>query len=146
MVLRDLGDLPGAHAAHQRELEISEAALGPDHPDVAVALGSLGGVLHALGDLPGARAAHQRELDITQAALGPDHSDATVALGSLGGVLHAVGDLPGARAAHNRQLAISEAALGGPTIPRSAESSATWAWSTAPSATSQRPAPPTSAS
>jgi hypothetical protein len=34
--LRDLGDLDGAKAQLDRALAIGEAALGPDHPDVAI--------------------------------------------------------------------------------------------------------------
>ena len=33
-VLQDLGDLPGARQQYERALAITEAALGPDHPDV----------------------------------------------------------------------------------------------------------------
>jgi len=52
---------------------ISEAALGPDHPDVGIRLNNLGGVLRDLGDLPGAREQYERALAIGEAALGPDN-------------------------------------------------------------------------
>ncbi|MGH9283211.1 MAG: tetratricopeptide repeat protein, partial [Acidimicrobiales bacterium] len=51
-VLRELGDLAGARAQLERALEISEAALGPDHPRVATLRGSLDGVLEALSEAP----------------------------------------------------------------------------------------------
>ena len=35
VVLQDLGDLEGARVQLERALEISEAALGPDHPTLA---------------------------------------------------------------------------------------------------------------
>jgi hypothetical protein len=44
-VLADLGDLAGAKAQYERALAISEAALGPDHPTVAIYRRNLGGVL-----------------------------------------------------------------------------------------------------
>jgi tetratricopeptide (TPR) repeat protein len=72
-MLQNLGDLPGAREQLERALTITEAALGPDHPDVATRRNNLGGVLHALGDLPGAREQYERALAISEAALGPDH-------------------------------------------------------------------------
>src|SRR4029077_7422940 len=72
-VLQVLGDLPGAREQYERALAISEAALGPDHPDVAIWRSNLGGVLQVLGDLPGAREQYERALAISEAALGPDH-------------------------------------------------------------------------
>jgi tetratricopeptide (TPR) repeat protein len=73
LVLRDLGDLPGAREQLERALAIGEAALGPDHPDVGTWRNNLGGMLQALGDLPGAREQFERALAIGEAALGPDH-------------------------------------------------------------------------
>ena len=72
-VLRDLGDLAGARAQFERALAISEAALGPDHPDVGTWRNNLGLVLQDLGDLAGARTQYERALAISEAALGPDH-------------------------------------------------------------------------
>jgi Tetratricopeptide repeat len=48
LVLRDLGDLSGARDHHQRALAISEAVLGPEHPDVAGIRNNLSFVLQAL--------------------------------------------------------------------------------------------------
>ena len=45
-----LGDLTGARTQYERGLQISEAALGPDHPDIASGANNLGSVLQALGD------------------------------------------------------------------------------------------------
>jgi hypothetical protein len=57
-------------------LQIGEAALGPDHPDVGVWRNNLGGVLRDLGDLDGARTQLERAVQIGEAALGPDHPTA----------------------------------------------------------------------
>jgi hypothetical protein len=35
-VLRALGDLPGARAAHERALTIREEKLGPNHPKTTI--------------------------------------------------------------------------------------------------------------
>ena len=49
LVLRELGDLGGARAQHERALEIGQATLGPDHPDVAVYRRNLDDVLQQPG-------------------------------------------------------------------------------------------------
>ena len=74
-MLQALGDLPGARTQLERALQISEAALGPDHPNVGIRRSNLGGVLQDLGDLTGARTQFERALQISEAALGPDHPD-----------------------------------------------------------------------
>jgi tetratricopeptide repeat protein len=47
--LRRLGDLAGARMQYERALAIAEAALGPDHEDVAKWRSNLGLVLQDLG-------------------------------------------------------------------------------------------------
>lgn len=42
--------LPTARASLECALAIFEAAYGPDHPEVAIALANLGNVQHELGD------------------------------------------------------------------------------------------------
>jgi hypothetical protein len=86
-VLRDLGDLEGARAELGQALAFFEAAMGPDHPEVATARGKLGGVLRDLGDLPAARAELERALVIVEASLGPDHPTVVVLRGDLQRVL-----------------------------------------------------------
>jgi tetratricopeptide (TPR) repeat protein len=68
-------ELPAARAHLERALAITEAALGPDHPEVARTLTSLGNVLGDQGDLEEARRLHERALAIFEAAYGPDHPD-----------------------------------------------------------------------
>jgi tetratricopeptide (TPR) repeat protein len=102
----------GARVQIERALQITEAALGPDHPDVAVWRNNLGRVLQALGDLPSARVQIERALQITEAALGPNHAEVAAWHSNLGGLLRALGDLLGARVEFERALQIGEAALG----------------------------------
>ena len=82
-LLRQLGDPAGARAQFERALAIGEAALGPDHPQVAVWRNNLGGVLWALGDLEGARVQYERALAISEAALGPEHPTVATLRGIL---------------------------------------------------------------
>jgi len=96
----------------EQALQISEAALGPDHPTVGIHRNNLGLVLRDLGDLAGARTQLEQALRISEAALGPDHPTVGIHRNNLGGVLRDLGDLAGARTQLERALRISEAALG----------------------------------
>jgi tetratricopeptide (TPR) repeat protein len=91
------GEYGAAQAAYERAVKISEAALGPDHPDVGASLSNLGTVLRLLGQLHEAKAAHERAVKISEAALGPDHPTVGIRLNNLGVVLQALGQLPEAR-------------------------------------------------
>jgi tetratricopeptide (TPR) repeat protein len=81
--LRTIADFAGARAAFERALAIFEATLGPDHPNVAVALNNLGSVLQDQGDLAGARAAFERALAIDETAFGSDHPSTVGVRGNL---------------------------------------------------------------
>jgi Tfp pilus assembly protein PilF len=58
---------------HERALAIDEAALGPNHPNVAIRLNNLGMVLQSQGDLAGAKALFERSLRIFREFLGDNH-------------------------------------------------------------------------
>jgi tetratricopeptide (TPR) repeat protein len=57
----------------KRVLRINEAALGPDHPSVAIDLNEVGVALSEPGRSAKALPLHQRALRIDEAAFGPDH-------------------------------------------------------------------------
>jgi tetratricopeptide repeat protein/AAA domain-containing protein len=106
------GEYGAAKAAYERDLKISEAALGPDHPEVGTCLSNLGTVLHELGQLHEAKEVLKCALKISEAALGPDHPHVGTRLSNLGAALRNLGQLQEARAAHERDLKITEAAYG----------------------------------
>ncbi|MEV2267852.1 FxSxx-COOH system tetratricopeptide repeat protein [Nonomuraea africana] len=95
-----------------RALAIAEAALGPDHPDVATCLGNLASSLRDLGRASEAVPLFQRALAITEAALGPGHPDVAIRLGNLAVSFRDLGRVGEAVPLFERALAITEAALG----------------------------------
>jgi tetratricopeptide (TPR) repeat protein len=105
-------EFTGARALLERALRISEAALDPEHPEVATYANNLGLVLRDLGDYAGARTLLKRALRIDEVAYGPHHPDVASDASNLGSVLSAQGDHAGARALLERALRIDEAALG----------------------------------
>jgi Tfp pilus assembly protein PilF len=96
----------------ERALAIKEAAYGPNHPEVAIALINLGIVQRDLGELPAARTTLERALAIKETAYGPNHPEVAIALTNLGTVQRRLEELPAARTSLERALAIFEAAYG----------------------------------
>ena len=86
---------PGRHAdappLEQRALAVTEAALGPDHPDTAVRLGNLARTYSALGRHADALPLEQRALAVTEAALGPDDPRTALRAGQPRGHLQCPG-------------------------------------------------------
>jgi tetratricopeptide (TPR) repeat protein len=113
-----------ARQQHERALRIREEVFGPDHPDVAISLVNLGGVLVSLGDREGARDHLQRALTILEAAYGRDHPDVGTTLAGLATALRGLGDHGTARQHLDRAVAIFEAAHG-PDHPDVAKALAT---------------------
>ena len=101
-----------AKALEERALAITEAAHGPDHPDVATRLNNLALTLRALGQPEAARPLQERALAITETAYGPDHPDVATRLSNLALILRDLGQPGAARPLQERALAIDEAAYG----------------------------------
>jgi tetratricopeptide (TPR) repeat protein len=110
--LQGRAELIPARRLFERAFAMAEAAYGPDHPEVAIRVNNLAGVLRDLGDLAGARRGFERALAIDEAAYGPGHPKVTTDVNNLALVLQDLGDLAEARQSFERALAIDEAAYG----------------------------------
>ncbi|MFE4722197.1 FxSxx-COOH system tetratricopeptide repeat protein, partial [Streptomyces sp. NPDC056728] len=96
----------------ERALAVTEAALGPDHPDTAIRLGNLAATFSELGRHVKALPLAERALAIREAALGPDHPTTAIRLGNLAVTFSALGRQSEALPLEERALAVTEAALG----------------------------------
>ncbi|MER5528734.1 tetratricopeptide repeat protein, partial [Streptomyces sp. NPDC002677] len=96
----------------ERALAITEAALGPDHPDTATGLNNLAATFSDLGRHADALPLAQRALTISETALGPDHPTTATRLGNLATTFGELGRHADALPLKERALAISETALG----------------------------------
>jgi len=96
----------------EQALAITEAALGPDHPGTATAMGNLAGTYRELGRAADALPLHERALAITEATLGPDHPGTANQLNNLAATYRELGRAADALPLHERALAITEATLG----------------------------------
>ncbi|MCX4246040.1 tetratricopeptide repeat-containing serine/threonine protein kinase [Paraliomyxa miuraensis] len=111
MLLRN-GELDDALAHQQRALAIFEAALGPEHPDIADLLHNMGTVLLQQGKQDQALTHLRRALAIRQQALGPRHPHVAHSLTAIGAVLIQQGEWEPALSQLEQALTIREDALG----------------------------------
>ena len=72
-MLESKGDYAAAEPLYRRALAIAEKTLGPDHPNTAMSLDNLAGLLASKGDYAAAEPLYRRALGIAEKALGPDH-------------------------------------------------------------------------
>ncbi len=112
LLLNNQGQYAAAEPLYRRSLAISEKALGPDHPDVALSLNNLAVLLGDQGQYAAAEPLNRRSLAIREKALGPDHPDVALSLNNLAGLLRAQGQYAAAGPLYRRSLAIREKALG----------------------------------
>ena len=101
-----------AEPLHRRALSIREAALGPDHPDVATSLTNLAALYQVQGRYADAEPLHRRALVIDEAALGPDHPSVATDLNNLAELYRVQSRNAEAEPLYQRALAIRETTLG----------------------------------
>ncbi len=89
--LNSQGDYARALPLRQSALAVTEAALGPDHPDTATALDNLAVTYRALGRSAEALPLRERALAVTEAALGPGHPSTAIRLDNLAVTYRALG-------------------------------------------------------
>jgi tetratricopeptide (TPR) repeat protein len=110
--LRVRGQPGHARPLYEAALAINEAALGPDHPEVAINLNNLGDLLRNLGRPGDARPLLERALAIDEAAYGPDHPEVATDLNNLATVLGNLAQPEAARTLLERAVVIHETAYG----------------------------------
>jgi len=112
LYLHRRGYFVGAKMVLERLLAIDEKIYGADHPEVAVDLNNLAGVLRLLGDLEGAKKGFERAIVIEERSSEPDQLKIAVRANNLGTVLRVLGDLEGAKENFERALSIDERSYG----------------------------------
>ena len=83
MALERAGNLAGALPLAQKTLAMAEAALGPEHPTVAIYLEHLGILHRRLGQGSHAESHLRRALVIRESRLGPEHPAVAITLTQL---------------------------------------------------------------
>ncbi len=107
-----MGDYAKAEPLYQRALNITEKAVGPDHPATAQALNNLGLLYYYMGDYAKAEPLYQRAFNIREKALGPDHPDTATSLNNLAELYRSLSNYVKAEPLYQRALKIDEKALG----------------------------------
>ena len=111
-LLTELARFAEARGALSKALALQESLLGPDHPDVAVTLNSLGMACRRTGDFDASVKYLERALAISEGAMGRDSLEAAYTLNHLGNVYAVRGDWKKALETFRKVLAIGEKALG----------------------------------
>ena len=95
---------------YEEALAIQEQHYGPNNPDIAGVLNSLGGAWRALGDARKAVSFYERALAIDEQVHkeAPNHPDVARTLGNLGNAWRALGKARKAVSSYERALAIYE--------------------------------------
>jgi eukaryotic-like serine/threonine-protein kinase len=106
------GGFEQATAANDRALQITKAALGPDHLQVALVLNNAGTTQWEQGNYDEALPLFLASLRIKQAVLGIEHPENGAALNNIGAVHWGRGDFDQALAAFEQALAIRIATFG----------------------------------
>ncbi|WP_031291855.1 tetratricopeptide repeat protein, partial [Leptolyngbya sp. Heron Island J] len=96
----------------ERRVEIVEAQLGPQHPEVAASLNNLAELYRLQGRYEEAEPLYQRSLGILEAQLGPQHPEVATNLNNLGLLYELQGRYEEAEPLYQRSLGILEAQLG----------------------------------
>jgi tetratricopeptide (TPR) repeat protein len=96
----------------QQLLQLTEAAFGPDHPEVAAALNDLGIAWSGAGQPAKARELFERALVIEEREYGPDHPEVAITLNNLGSAWRELGQPAKARELFERALVIREREYG----------------------------------
>jgi tetratricopeptide (TPR) repeat protein len=117
---RTQGAYQRAHDLCAAALAITEAALGPDHPDTARRQGNLAATYNGLGQYADALPLARQALAIIQAARGPNHPDTALRLANLATTYRHLGRYADALPLAKRALAVTEA-VHGPDHPDTAQ-------------------------
>ncbi len=112
VILVQQGNFDLALIKFTRALAQAKLALGPDHPDVAVAHMSLGNVLYSMRKLDEAGKHHERAREIFVHALGPGHPKVALSLINLGNISNKRGQTTQALTKYEQALAILSQAIG----------------------------------
>ena len=101
-----------AEPLYRGALEINEASLGKDHPEVAIRLNNLASLLQATNRLEEAEPLMRRALEIFQQSLGRDHPNVAVQINNLAQLLKATNRLEEAESLMRRVLEIFQESMG----------------------------------
>ncbi len=108
----EAGNLARAEAASRQAVAFAEARFGPDHPNLAASLNTLGLLLSEQAKAAEAEPVYRRALAIRERALGPGHPDVAVSLNNLAQLFSGMGQYAQAEPLLLRALAIREKVFG----------------------------------
>nr|VFK14111.1 MAG: Tetratricopeptide repeat-containing protein [Candidatus Kentron sp. FM] len=112
VALYQKGNYPLAEQSARTGLALTEAELGPEHPDTLTSLNNLAGLYQSQGRYSEAEPLYQRALAASERVLGKEHPDTLSSLGNLALLYQAQGRYGEAEPLLQRVLATRERVLG----------------------------------
>jgi tetratricopeptide (TPR) repeat protein len=101
-----------AESLYQRAFAITEKAMGPEHPYLAIRLNNLALLYRDQGKYAEAEPLYQRAIEIGEKTLGAEHPFVAIYINNLANLYRDQGKYAEAEPLYQRALAISEKALG----------------------------------
>jgi len=112
LAYRDAGKLDLALPLAEETLRLSEAKLGPDHPNTLSSMNNLASEYQAARKLDLALPLYEETLKREKAKLGPDHPDTLTCMNNLASAYQAAGKLDLALPLYEETLKLAKARLG----------------------------------
>ncbi len=112
LTLRLLGRFAEAEDHYRQTIEIGNATIGKDHPNYAIHLNNLAGVVQAQGRVEEAEALYRQAIEIGKATIGEDHPDYAIRLNNLAHVVGEQGRIEEAETLFRQAIKIDKATIG----------------------------------
>jgi tetratricopeptide (TPR) repeat protein len=109
---RERGDLVGAHALAEQNLDTCLRVLGAEHSATLIVMVNAANCRFDVGDITGARELQEQLLQIKQRIYGTEHPHTLLAMNNLANTRSRQGDVAGARTLHEQVLRARRQAFG----------------------------------
>jgi tetratricopeptide (TPR) repeat protein len=111
LVKYERGEYQAAIRFYEKDLEINQKSLPPNHPDLASSYLGIGNVYQNMGDYPKALSYYEKTLAIQRQSLPPNHPHLASSYNNIGEVYQNMGDYPKALSYYEKTLAIQQQSL-----------------------------------
>ncbi|CAF4647290.1 unnamed protein product, partial [Rotaria sp. Silwood2] len=110
-VYYNMSECPKALSYYEKDLEISQKTLPPNHPYFAQSYNNIGNVYNNIGEYSKALSSYERSLEIKKMALPPNHPDLAASYNNIGNVYNNMGEYSKALSSYEQSLEIKKIAL-----------------------------------
>jgi tetratricopeptide (TPR) repeat protein len=106
-----IGDYQKAITFYEKDLEIIQKSLPPNHPRLAMSYNNIGIAYISMGEYSKALSSHEKALEIQQQSLPPNHPALAASYGNIGIAYRNMGEYSKALSSHEKVLEIRQQSL-----------------------------------